>query len=659
MWILVGTGPNEGSQYWLAPGKIYTIGRKDCTINIPNDRSVSRKHATLSVSEGSLSAVNDTRTNTSVTLTDEGSKFGLFVNQEKIDKQVLREGDEIKLGAMSSTYKLTFKRLVLCCSGMRASIKKHLSVIALDLDVKLVDRWSSECTHLVMQNIQVTQKVLFALLRCCYIVNDKWLEAIHNSRHELEVNFSLPGEEQFLPPIKEKIIDPNTISFLPNERRRGLFKSKTFIVLSSSQLPKISEPVEIGEGETVYYEGGLSDLDSFVARYHGPTFVRPPENANGILVDHIVSLGYDLISEMDIGFAILHGTLDCFTKSKPKATVSASIKPSIESIEPQPKSAKTQSRLDSFLKPRTAVTLSPQSQSQSQPQPQSELFIKPKGPSPKRISARELSSSILSPRFGDKAQNSFQANDTASQSRLVDIPNTMEDSLDSSIKTEPVVEVFSYGVGASQNSSQRAQSVSPNTQGVSQLGRSISKPISARDFTLSFLKPKPPVKRQREKEELKQEESQNVTRQRYTIEKHSPDPASFPSEREQSDPPVHPSAEKDPEVKSEVMEVNSIRNMAQVEFEDLLVKRKPPTKKAAYSGPNFKRFTKGYYPERDRNTLPTVVELVLHEHSIGTGADEQWLQTQVKTSESLDDSDIFGLHDEIGKVNRKRKAGRR
>ncbi|KAK9704049.1 hypothetical protein K7432_010424 [Basidiobolus ranarum] len=656
MWVLVGTGENEGSQHWLAPGKSYSIGRKDCDINISNDRSVSRKHGTLTVSENSISAVSDTKANTVVTLIDERSKFGLYVNQDKISEQTLQDGDEIKFGAMNSTYKLEFKKLVLCCSGMRATTKKQLATIASELDVKLVDSWSSECTHLIMQNIQVTQKVLFALLSCCYIVKDQWLGEIYKNKNGLEEHFSLPEEKEFLPPVKEKIIDPNSISFLPNQNRRGLFKAKTFIVFSSSQLPKISEPVEIGGGEAVCYEGGVRKLDAFIAQHNDPIFIRPPENSNKDVVEYLASLDKDLISEMDIGFAILHGTLNFLDKSDTTSSTNVSETPVIESVEPKgngSRTTRTQSKLDSFLKPnlaKTATTISPQ----LQPSP----FARPEVIPPKRVSARELSSSIMG--FSESQFNSHQENGKSSQSTFVDIPNTMESFVNPSIKKEPVVEVFSYGtISPSQTRTKASQSVSPGHRISPTLKSTASKPMSARDFSLSLFRPKTSFKKEQDSQESKPNESQEFTRKQPTADRQLFKPLSSQLDGDtQQSPLVHPKEEEYVEVKPEVMEVNKIRNMAQVEFDDLIVKRKQRTSKTTYSGPNFKRFTKGYYPERDRNTLPTVVELVLHDHSIGAGADEQWLRTAVKTNESQDDSDMFGLHDQIGKTARKRKASR-
>jgi len=48
----------DGVRMLLYPGE-YTIGRKDCGIVLPNDKSISRLHATLTVLPTPLAALRD------------------------------------------------------------------------------------------------------------------------------------------------------------------------------------------------------------------------------------------------------------------------------------------------------------------------------------------------------------------------------------------------------------------------------------------------------------------------------------------------------------------------------------------------------------------------------------------------------------------------
>lgn len=83
--LIAASGPYAGQIFNLA-GPSTTIGRETGEIVLPNDSTVSRRHATLTESGGQY------------TVRDEGSSNGTFVNGAKITEHRLTPGDEVQIG---------------------------------------------------------------------------------------------------------------------------------------------------------------------------------------------------------------------------------------------------------------------------------------------------------------------------------------------------------------------------------------------------------------------------------------------------------------------------------------------------------------------------------------------------------------------------------
>jgi len=92
--LRVMNGPDEGARYQLTSDKSeVVIGRgNDCDFQI-NDANISRRHALVK------------RDWQDITINDLGSKNGVVVNENKIDKaRSLRDADEILLGSVRLTF---------------------------------------------------------------------------------------------------------------------------------------------------------------------------------------------------------------------------------------------------------------------------------------------------------------------------------------------------------------------------------------------------------------------------------------------------------------------------------------------------------------------------------------------------------------------------
>jgi hypothetical protein len=90
--LVVRSGGGRAGETFVPDGERTTIGRSpDCGIFL-DDVTVSRRHAVLVVSGGTI------------TIEDEGSLNGTYVNRKRIESAQLSDGDELQIGK----YRLTF-----------------------------------------------------------------------------------------------------------------------------------------------------------------------------------------------------------------------------------------------------------------------------------------------------------------------------------------------------------------------------------------------------------------------------------------------------------------------------------------------------------------------------------------------------------------------
>ena len=90
--LFIKDGTGQGLYHELSPGTT-TIGRgRDCTIEM-GSLGVSRTHAAIQLAPGGEAVIEDM-----------GSKNGTLVNGARVERAVLREGDEIAIGQASFVY---------------------------------------------------------------------------------------------------------------------------------------------------------------------------------------------------------------------------------------------------------------------------------------------------------------------------------------------------------------------------------------------------------------------------------------------------------------------------------------------------------------------------------------------------------------------------
>lgn len=87
-WILQAGSGAEGGPYRfrITPGRARTLGRSTNADFVLDAVLVSRFHCSLSVADGELAVENLSRSN------------GTFVNENRIERAVLKEGDRLRVG---------------------------------------------------------------------------------------------------------------------------------------------------------------------------------------------------------------------------------------------------------------------------------------------------------------------------------------------------------------------------------------------------------------------------------------------------------------------------------------------------------------------------------------------------------------------------------
>ncbi|XP_044268561.1 nibrin [Tribolium madens] len=206
----------EGSKlFYLFTENNYDIGRKKAAIALPNDASISRKHAVISV------GVN------TATLKDLESKYGTFHNNVKITPNtqvILKDNDVIRLGVYNSKFRIQKVDLVVAGSGLTNEERVELKEKITSVGGTFVNEWGPTCTYLTVPVIVLTIKMLNALIDDKPIVNLKfWDEYIKRIKN----NEPLPDLQDFKPPVVETLL--NGIDLTPNPERKTLFKNKIFV----------------------------------------------------------------------------------------------------------------------------------------------------------------------------------------------------------------------------------------------------------------------------------------------------------------------------------------------------------------------------------------------------------------------------------------------
>ncbi|KAL4790180.1 hypothetical protein BDV19DRAFT_372895 [Aspergillus venezuelensis] len=312
MWILDTEGSFlQGKRVWLRPGKKYLFGRyktEGVREAIP-ERTISRKHLVIEVSEVAAGDGSKIRARTSVTVSDEGSKFGTVVDGEQIkgsSRTLTGEEHTIKLGKYEHALRIKWQPVVLSFSfSSKESNKNAIAGFRSRLenfDIKTIEDYLPSITTHVVQTKRNTAKGLQALVNGANIVDYSFVDALdyagapgdlenEESLSPLEQDFEAawPEAREHLPPPGKEISNASDEAFAPNPDRTNVFEGYTFVFCDSSQHQILEEPINNGHGKALFFEvkekvTTADEVVKFMRNTSGHKGIGPERYAEGGVV---------------------------------------------------------------------------------------------------------------------------------------------------------------------------------------------------------------------------------------------------------------------------------------------------------------------------------------------------------------------------------------
>ncbi|XP_073406623.1 nibrin isoform X2 [Dendrobates tinctorius] len=313
MWRLERESAGALTYHFLT-GTDYIVGRKNCAILIGDDQSISRAHATFSVSRP-LSSLGQPDIIPTLTIKD-SSKYGTFINEEKMEigsSRPLKSGDKITFGVYNSTFRVIYEPLVACSSCLNGAEKSSLTQDVLLLGGHIVNNWTPLCTHLVMTSVKVTIKTLCALVCGRSIIKPEYFTELIKA---IKQKTPLPTPASFFPIIDEPSLQSESLDFSENKKRRTVFIDKTVVFVTAKQHKKLSAAIHLGGGKTELLTGEVDDTSflenpnvcvidvGFSESQSSESQDFPPWITS--IVEILHSKGLRTVPEAEIGLAVIY-----------------------------------------------------------------------------------------------------------------------------------------------------------------------------------------------------------------------------------------------------------------------------------------------------------------------------------------------------------------
>lgn len=316
MWSLWKHNSNEVFFKLLCDGQ-YNVGRKDAAILIETDQSVSRQHALFSTS-AVLS--EDITAKPLLRLKDLGSKYGTTVNNRRLgkDEKALQHGDIVTFGQLGSTYEVRYEEpMIVASSCLKPDRKKLLKEHLSKLGARLMQEWTPNCTHLVMDAITLTVKTACALLAVKPIVTPTFFQ--DTIMRIQEGHWQHLNTSDYIPSICEQSLRVEKESFDRNPTRRTLFQGKVFYFFNKCQYKKLHLALVSGGGKVVLVEGDGDPKDVYASPE--ACVMRPLEGVDHPVAKYLSQRGLRIIPESDIGLAVAYCSTEKFCN--PRSTVAS------------------------------------------------------------------------------------------------------------------------------------------------------------------------------------------------------------------------------------------------------------------------------------------------------------------------------------------------
>lgn len=254
---------------------------------------------------------------------DSDSKYGIFLNDDRIRKRAMPKhqpaqlniGDIVQFGRLKNIWRLERVPIKICTSTIpREQIATMRQFIA-QLNGEIVDVWSETCTHLTMNTVTVTMKVLMSLTNGIPIVTPDFWKHYFSAASENAAQ--LPNAEDFVPPIEEPFILKQKSMLYINLSRQRLFQGKTFAFMVSRHLRQFEAIINLAGGQCVSLDESRVRRSSllktdFIPVQYTPSLESQSTDSITKVTDYITQHNRRLIHESEIGFALIHSSTERF-----------------------------------------------------------------------------------------------------------------------------------------------------------------------------------------------------------------------------------------------------------------------------------------------------------------------------------------------------------
>ncbi|XP_031837377.1 nibrin [Nomia melanderi] len=252
MWYLINSA---GQRFYLKSNKEVTFGRKKSDILLQNDESISRLHASICIKPKEI--VKTDEPTSTCELKDMGSKYGTYIilnETEKIEVTTegykLKDKDTIRFGLQFHTFTVAYIPIITVVSSMNDTDKIKLQCILDEIDGMISAEWTCNCTHLTVSKANLTEKVTWAMASAVPIVNLSYWE---ETKCAVDNGKELPKPIDFVPPIKETLVNSGNASLSVNEKRQTLFKNLIFVHFSTRQFKMFGRMINMAGGKSLLY----------------------------------------------------------------------------------------------------------------------------------------------------------------------------------------------------------------------------------------------------------------------------------------------------------------------------------------------------------------------------------------------------------------------
>ncbi|RZF32424.1 hypothetical protein LSTR_LSTR001888 [Laodelphax striatellus] len=318
MWLLKS---EQGIFFHVAANKEHTVGRKNGSLTLSDDQSISRLHAKFHL-------VSDApNSDAGIILIDQGSKYGTYVNEgigenRKInanENTVLKHSDSIRFGLQWHKYTVIYMPLLVVVSSLSKENTAIVESVLKELNGELSKSWSPNCTHFVMSAVTVSVKTVCALATAKHIVTPEFFQVLKDAVNS--GSSELPDPKDFIPESAETVLNSSVVSFAPNPERSTLFDSLTFVATTPRQMSRLKNMILSAGGRVVLFsECNLSKKDmccrnvllmqNSSSSSDSQMSVIPDDYHH--FAKYLTSKGYRCIPESDIGMSMVYCSIEQF-----------------------------------------------------------------------------------------------------------------------------------------------------------------------------------------------------------------------------------------------------------------------------------------------------------------------------------------------------------